>query len=73
MTLLRYGLSRNVEARDAKGRKTLICMAVIEHENGFQQRLAIPEELIQYAGEGIIELEIKEAALKGGEEYVRSK
>jgi hypothetical protein len=66
-----YGISRNVPAVDKDGKDTRICLCLIRHENGYEQRHAIPESLIQYAGEGVIELEVQEAALKGGEQYIR--
>ena len=46
-----------------------MCLVLIEHENGYKQRLVIPEALIQYAGEDVIHLEVQEAAAKGGIEY----
>jgi hypothetical protein len=72
MAMIGYGVSRNCTAVDKDGKEVKICLAVIQHDSGMQQRLAIPEELIRYAGEGVIELEVKEAALKGGAEYIRS-
>lgn len=71
MAMVGYGISRNMPCVDAKtGEEVLMCLCVIQHENGFTQRHVIPESLIQYAGEGVIELEVREAALKGGSEYV---
>ena len=67
--MYRYGLSRNMPCTDEKGNDVLMCLVMIEHENGFKQRLVIPESLIQYAGEGVIHLEVQEAAAKGGIEY----
>jgi hypothetical protein len=43
-----------------------MCLCLIKHENGHIQRHVIPESLIQYAGEKVIDLEVKEAAAKGG-------
>ena len=71
MTMLRYGVSRNMPVIDEKGNSHLMCLCLIEHENGFKQRHVIPEELIRFAGEGVIDLEVREAALRGGEEYIR--
>jgi hypothetical protein len=59
--LVRYGLSRNVEATDANGNAVKICMAVVHHENGYMQTIAINEELIRFMGEGAIEQEIARA------------
>lgn len=72
MAIVGYGISRNMPCVNAvTGEETLMCLCVIQHENGYMQRHVIPESLIQYAGEGVIDLEVKEAALRGGEEYVR--
>ena len=66
MAMVRYAVQRGIEAVDDKGRACRIAMAVIHHENGLIQRLAIDEEKIRFCGEEIIELEVKEAALKEG-------
>ena len=65
----RYALSRNMPAKDEKGNDVLMCLVLIEHENGYRQRHVIPEAMIQYAGEGVIHLEVQEAAAKGGIEF----
>lgn len=65
MTLLRYALSRNVAATNSAGEERRICMVLIEHENGFKQRLVIDEEKIRFCGEAIIEHEVHEAAARG--------
>lgn len=62
MSRLTYGISRNVDATDERGRPCKIALAVIKHENGREQTVAIPEELIRFAGEGVIEDEVKRAA-----------
>ena len=59
MANVRYGVTRNVEARDEKGRPVRIALAVVEHENGYVEKVAINEDLIRFAGEGIIEDEIR--------------
>lgn len=58
----RYAVARNVKATDSHGKETRIAIAFIEHENGFRQRHAIPEEFIRYAGDHVIDLEVEEAA-----------
>jgi hypothetical protein len=66
----RYGVSRNMPCEDSvTGETVLMCLCLIEHENGYRQRHVIPESLIQYAGEGIIAIEVQEAAAKGGIEF----
>lgn len=70
MTMVRYGISRNMPCVDAvTGEEKLMCLAIIEHENGMLQRHVIDEGLIRFAGEGVIEREVQEAATKGGVEY----
>jgi hypothetical protein len=63
MSLATYTLMRNVPAETEEGRLTLVAIALVTHANGTLQRVAIPEELIRYAGEGIIENEVRQAAL----------
>ena len=65
----RYGVSRNMPCEDENGNEVLMCLCLIEHENGYRQRHVIPEAMIQYAGEGIIPIEVQEAAAKGGIEF----
>ena len=62
MPMIKYTVSRNVKATDAQGNDVLIAMCLIEHENGQRQRLAIPEAKIQFCGEGLIDIEVAEAA-----------
>lgn len=64
MSLASYGITRNVAATDSQGRDCKIALVVIKHDNGFEQTLAINEELIRFAGEGIIEHEVKIAAAR---------
>jgi hypothetical protein len=63
MSLATYTLMRNVPAETEDGKPTLIAIALVTHANGTLQRVAIPEELIRYAGEGIIEHEVRQAAM----------
>lgn len=58
---VRYGVSRNVAATDAKGMPATIAVVVIERENGEFQTLAVPETLIKFAGESVIEAEVRKA------------
>lgn len=62
MSKVTYGISRNVEATDEHGQPCKIALAVIEHENGTKQTVAIPEALIAYAGTSIIDEEVRRAA-----------
>lgn len=55
---VRYGLARNMPATDEQGRDVLLCMAVIERDNGSFELHAIPEEKIRFHGPQIIEEEI---------------
>lgn len=61
---IRYVIRRNVKAKDKHGEPCLIAMAFVEHENGLKHTVAIPEGLIEYAGEGVIESEVKLAAAR---------
>ena len=69
MTMVAYTTRRNVLADDAKGNEVRICLCFIKHENGYIQAHAIPEDFIKFAGEGVIEKEVQEAAMKGGIEW----
>lgn len=62
MSRIDYTVQRNVEAENAEGKPCLIALALIRHENGMEQTLAINEEQIRYEGEEIIEREVKLAA-----------
>lgn len=70
-TKINYGVSRNMKAEDEEGNPIKIALVLIEHENGFKQRLAIQEEEIKFCGEDIILAKVVEEAEKGGHEYVR--
>jgi hypothetical protein len=56
---VRYGVSRHVAATDAAGHSADIAIVVIERENGAFETLAVPEEKIRFAGESIIEAEVR--------------
>lgn len=58
MAMISYGLARNVDATDSNGKPVKIALAVVEHENGHREKVAIPEGLITFAGESIIPHEI---------------
>jgi hypothetical protein len=62
MSMIEYRVMRNVPAVDEKGQDCHIAVALIMHENGVCQRVAIDEALIKFAGEGIIADEVKIAA-----------
>lgn len=57
-----YVVRRNVAAHDKDGQPCKIAFVLIKHENGFEQTLAINEDLIRFAGESVIEDEVKRAA-----------
>lgn len=54
----RYGLARNVPANDEQGRDVLICLAVVERDNGAFEIIGINEERIRFQGDHVIEEEI---------------
>jgi hypothetical protein len=62
---IRYGVSRNCRAERPDGTPVQIAIVVIERDNGASgtsfETLAIPEEKIRFAGESIIENEVKRA------------
>lgn len=62
MSLRSYTVTRHVSATDAQGNPCKIALATIIHENGVGQTVAIREDLIRFAGEGIIDEEVKRAA-----------
>lgn len=64
-----YHVTRNVAAEDEKGRAVKIALILIKHPNGRLQKACLNEELIRYAGEGIIVNEVKRVAVLpwGGE------
>jgi hypothetical protein len=57
---VRYGVSRHVAATDAAGNPCQIAVVVIERENGSFETLAVSEDKIKFAGEGVIEAEVRE-------------
>lgn len=63
MTAIRYTVSRNVQANDRDGKPAKIAIAWVIFENGQRMRVAIPEDLIKFAGGSIIEQEVKKAAM----------
>jgi hypothetical protein len=63
MSLASYGITRNVAATDPQGRPCKIALVVIKHENGFEQTLAINEDEIRFAGEGVIDLRVRQSML----------
>lgn len=56
---VRYRVTRNVPATNAHGQPCLIALVSVEFINGFEKTLAVDEGLIAFAGEGIIENEVK--------------
>lgn len=73
MAMVKYRVMRNVEAVNDKGQDCRIAVALVMHENGVCQRVAIDEELIRFAGEGIIDDEVRcAAALPSQESIVRN-
>lgn len=61
MAIRGFTVTRNVEATDSAGKPCKIALASVVHENGQSQTVAIKEELIKFAGEGIIEREVMRA------------
>lgn len=59
---LSYSVRRHVEAQDKDHRPCKIALVLIKHQNGFEQTLCINEDLIKFAGESVIEDEVKRAA-----------
>lgn len=70
MAMIEYRVMRNVPAVDEKGEDCKIAVALVMHESGVCQRVAIPEALIRFAGEGIIDDEVKRAAALPAQESV---
>jgi len=72
MAFLSYTVMRRVPATDEHGNDVSMAIALVTHENGARQRVAIREDLIRFAGEGIIEEEVKRAAmLPNGESFLK--
>lgn len=60
MAMRSYTVTRNVAAtRD--GKLVKIALASVVHENGVGQTVAISEDLIRFAGESIIDVEVNRA------------
>ena len=60
MSIASYTITRNVEAtRD--GQPCRIAIATVIHENGHSETVAVNEDLIRFAGEGIIDAEVRRA------------
>lgn len=57
----RYTLTRDVVARKDDGSEHRIALASVVHENGVGETVAINEDLIKFAGEGIIPIEVERA------------
>lgn len=53
-----FTVTRNVDARDELHNPVKIALASVIHENGHRETVAVREDLIQFAGEAIIETEI---------------
>jgi hypothetical protein len=53
-----YTVRRHVEARDDAGKPTKIALAFVKFPGGTMRTLAISEDLIRFAGEGVIEREV---------------
>lgn len=60
--MVSYSVMRRLPAVKENGQDCLIAVALVIHENGTQQRVAIDEEFIRFAGEGVIEHEVRKAA-----------
>lgn len=63
-TKVRYTVQRNMKAQDKDRKPCLIAIAFCELENGHKFTCAINEGLISYAGEGIIDDEVKQRAVR---------
>lgn len=61
MTFRINHLARHQDARNATGQPCKIAIATVIHENGEYETVAINEDLIRFAGEGIIEKEVARA------------
>jgi 2-C-methyl-D-erythritol 4-phosphate cytidylyltransferase len=60
--MISYSVMRRVPATKENGQDCLIAVALVIHENGTRQRVAIDEEFIRFAGENVIEHEVRKAA-----------
>lgn len=57
-----YVVRRNVAALNSDRKPCKVALVLIKHENGFEQTICINEDLIRFAGESVIEDEVKRAA-----------
>lgn len=55
---VRYGVARNVPAKDEQGRDCAIALVVAERDNGSFEVIGINEERIRFHGEDIIKDEV---------------
>jgi hypothetical protein len=55
---IRYGVSRNVDARDKAHRPVKLAMVVMERDNGSFEVFGIREDRIRFYGEGVIQAEV---------------
>jgi hypothetical protein len=62
MAMVNFTVTRNLDAFDARGEPCKIALCTIIHENGFRQTHCINEAYIAFAGEQVIEEQIKERA-----------
>lgn len=68
MALFAYTVMRNMPATNAQGKDCLIAIALVRHENGYTDRVAINEDFLRFQSGGdplreeqIIEHEIGQA------------
>ncbi|MDQ3222672.1 MAG: hypothetical protein M3Q75_04245 [Gemmatimonadota bacterium] len=61
MTIASFTVTRDVTAEEQDGTPCKIALATVFHENGAEQTIAIREDLIEFAGEYIIEEEVMRA------------
>ncbi len=61
MAIASYTLTRGITAEEPDGTPCKIALATVFHENGAEQTVAIREDLIEFAGEYIIEEEVMRA------------
>lgn len=71
MSIRSFTVSRNIDATDEAGHPVKIALASIIHDNGVGQTVAIREDLITFAGEGIIEKEVMRAAASPGQVQIK--
>lgn len=59
MTMVRYGISRNMIVEDQHGKAVKVAMVRIVHENGIEQEpFVIREDAIAFHGEGYIDQQV---------------